>query len=509
MSRIQKKLAYFNSFLAESQKLNNISCLLAFDRETICPKDAMDEHSELEAYISNQNFKKFKDKKYIRTLLYLYKYKHLIDNKYTRKVVELLYEDYCKTRNISPELADKHCRVFLKAFSDWQTAKRSDDFNLFKDSLTSVRDVTLEQLDKWYKKPKFNSIYDAVFSEYEKDITSADLDNWFNMFKDEMIPFLKKIVKSKKKIRTDFLSREVSEEQQKKISELVLNKIGFDFNRGLLAESEHPFTEQITKNDVRITTHYYPTAFQYSMYSCIHEGGHALFMMNGSPEAYDKFCDNKSLSKHESVSRFYENVLCSSKEFIFGIFDELKAIIPNVLNDVTPQELYEALNEVKPTLIRTEADELTYTFHIIIRYEIEQLILNKQVSIDELPEIWNKKYKEYLGITPPSDKEGILQDMHWSSGFGYFPTYAIGNMLNAMYYNYMLEDTEELDVKGDLAKCDFSKINKWMKDWVFIDAEPDLRDTLNWIEYITDEKFSPRFFIDYLKKKYSEIYNIK
>lgn len=508
MSKVQKRLDYFKSVLEESQKLNNASCLLAFDRETICPKNAMAEHEDIEAYISNLNFKKFKDKKYIKTLLYFHKHINVIKDKYIRKVIELLYDDYCKNKNISAELADKHCRVFLKAFSDWQNAKKASDFNLFKESLQNVRDVTLESIDLWYKKPKFSSIYDAVFYDYEKDITSADLDSWFNEFKTEMAPFLKKIVKSKKKIRTDFLSREVSIEQQKKISELVLNKIGFDFNRGLLAESEHPFTEQMTKNDVRITTHYYPTAFQYSMYSCIHEGGHALFMMNGNPEAYDSFCDNKSLSKHESVSRFYENVLCSSKEFIFGIFDELKAIVPDVLNDVTPQELYEALNEVKPTLIRTEADELTYTFHIIIRYEIEQLILNKQVSIDELPKIWNKKYKEYLGIEPTSDKEGILQDMHWSSGFGYFPTYAIGNMLNAMYYNYMLEDTEELNIKGDLAKCDFSKINKWMKDWVFIEAEPDLRDTLNWIEYITDESFSPRFFINYLKEKYSDIYGI-
>ena len=506
MSDTLKKIEYLNKFLDETKKYNDIGNLLAFDRETICPKDAMDEHSELEAFISNQNFKRFKDKKYIKTLLHFYDVRHIIKDPYARKTIELLYEDYCKTKNVTPEMADKHCRTFLKAFSDWQNAKKSSDFNLFKDSLEAVRDVTFEQIDKWYKKPDFDSIYDAVFYEYEKDITSKDLDNWFGEFKTEMVPFLKKIVKSKKKIRTDFLSREVSIEQQKKISDLVLSKIGFNFDKGLLAESEHPFTEQMTKNDVRITTHYYPTAFQYSMYSCIHEGGHALFMQNGNPEAYDKFCDNKSLSKHESVSRFYENVLCSSKEFIFGIFDELKEIIPNVLNDVTPQELYEALNEVKPTLIRTEADELTYTFHIIIRYEIEQLILNKQAKIEDLPKIWNDKYKDYLGITPPSDKEGILQDMHWSSGFGYFPTYAIGNMLNAMYYNSMLED---LDVKNDLSKGEFSRINKWMTDKVFIGAEPDLRDTLDWINYITNKEFSPSYFINYLKEKYSDIYNIK
>jgi carboxypeptidase Taq len=508
MTKIQKTAKYLNEFLEDTKKYNDINNLLAFDRETICPKDAMDEHSDLEAFISNQNFKRFKDKKYIKSMLYLYKSRYIIKDPYTRKVLEMLYEDYCKNKNISPELADKHCRVFLKAFSDWQNAKKASDFSLFKDSLEAVRDVTLEQLDKWYKKPNFATTYDAVFNEYEKDITSADLDNWFNAFKTEMIPFLKKIVKSKKKIRTDFLSREVSIEQQKKISDLVLNKIGFNFDKGLLAESEHPFTEQMTKNDVRITTHYYPTAFQYSMYSCIHEGGHALFMQNGNPTAYDRFCDNKSLSKHESVSRFYENVLCSSEEFIFGIFDELKEIIPNVLNDVTPRELYEALNEVKPTLIRTEADELTYTFHIIIRYEIEQMILNKEVSIDELPEIWNKKYKEYLGITPPNDREGILQDMHWSSGFGYFPTYAIGNMLNAMYFKDLVEE-EDFNALDDLSKCNFKRINKWMKDWVFTESEPDLRDTLDWIKYITDEDFNPYYFIEYLKDKYSDIYGIK
>ena len=210
MSDTLKKIEYLNKFLDETKKYNDIGNLLAFDRETICPKDAMDEHSELEAFISNQNFKRFKDKKYIKTLLHFYDVRHIIKDPYARKTIELLYEDYCKTKNVTPEMADKHCRTFLKAFSDWQNAKKSSDFNLFKDSLEAVRDVTFEQIDKWYKKPDFDSIYDAVFYEYEKDITSKDLDNWFGEFKTEMVPFLKKIVKSKKKIRTDFLSREVS-----------------------------------------------------------------------------------------------------------------------------------------------------------------------------------------------------------------------------------------------------------------------------------------------------------
>ena len=232
--------------------------------------------------------------------------------------------------------------------------------------------------------------------------------------------------------------------------------------------------------------------------------GHALFMQNCNQNALDNYYDNKSLSQHESVSRFYENVLGKSKEFISFLYPKLKKIVPNVLEGVSSQELYEAINAVEPSLIRTEADELTYTLHIYIRFEIEKMLLNDNVKINELPKIWNSLYKKYLGIEPKHDSEGILQDVHWSSGFGYFPTYALGNFCNAMYYNEMCKS---IDVKSELKKGKFDKINKWMKNHVYSSA--DLFDLDTWIFMMTNRELTSADFVQYLKNKYYKIYGIK
>ena len=281
--------------------------------------------------------------------------------------------------------------------------------------------------------------------------------------------------------------------------------IRYDLERGAIALTEHPFTSELGRDNIRITTHYHPDAFACSMYSVIHEGGHALFDQLQPGENYDHFIeDEKTMGMHESVSRFYENRIGRSREFVHLIYDKTKEIFPQVLYDVSEEELYRALNIVEPSMIRTEADEFTYTFHIIIRYEVEKALIRGEVSMEELPELWNRKYEEYLGIRPQNDREGILQDVHWTFGFGYFPCYAMGNMYNAMYYNRM---KEEIDLPGAVASGDFETINGWMADNVFKKA--DRLTVAEWIRDITGRDFTPDDFLDYLEEKYSAIYELK
>ena len=240
------------------------------------------------------------------------------------------------------------------------------------------------------------------------------------------------------------------------------------------------------------------------MYSVIHETGHALFGQNIPAAHYKHFIQNeKTLGMHESVSRFYENRIARSRSFVKLIFNKLKELLPNVLEDVTEEELYEALNTVTPSTIRIEADEFTYTFHIIIRYEIEKELINNGVKIEDLPKLWSDKYEEYLGVRPSSDKEGVLQDVHWTSGFGYFPTYAIGNMYNAMYYNKM---SKKHDVNKLIEENRIDVINEWMTKHVFKKA--DRLDPADWIRDITGKELTPVPFLNYLEEKFGAIYGL-
>lgn len=288
------------------------------------------------------------------------------------------------------------------------------------------------------------------------------------------------------------------------MAEYLLKTIGFDFNRGAFSTAEHPFTTGIAKDDVRLTTHYYPNAFASSLFSIIHEGGHALFEQLQPAENFDYFIEgNKTMGMHESVSRFYENRIGRSAEFIHLIYPKCVEIFPEVFKDVSEKEFYEAMNVVEPSLVRTEADEFTYTLHVIICYEIEKLMVAKKIKIDDLPKIWNDKYEEYLGVRPQSDSEGVLQDVHWTSGFGYFPAYAIGNMYNAMYLNEM---QKEFDLKAAVLAGDFAKINGWMSDRVW--ARADRESPKDWIKNITGRIFTADDFLDYLDEKYSNLYEL-
>ena len=504
-SAVEKRLNKFVALEKKLENLNTVCRILNFDMETKCATEALEEQAASMTEVSNEINKILKSKEYTKLIKQLFKNKDKIDHIYLKKSIEDKYIELCKIENVSLDKLEKISDTYSKAFGHWQNAKLSNNFKLFRADLENIRSITKDLSQAWKKnKPKYNSLYDEVVQEYEEGISSDKIGQLLGNTVEEILEILEKIKNSKKKIKTDFLHKKVTKDQQEKIAKLVLSTIGFDFTKGSLSESEHPFTDHISRNDARVTTHYYENNFISSLYSCLHEGGHALFMQNCNQNALDNYYDNKSLSQHESVSRFYENVLGKSKEFISFLYPKLKKIVPNILEGVSSQELYEAINAVEPSLIRTEADELTYTLHIYIRFEIEKMLLNDNVKINELPKIWNSLYKKYLGIEPKHDSEGILQDVHWSSGFGYFPTYALGNFCNAMYYNEMCKS---IDVKSELKKGKFDKINKWMKNHVYSSA--DLFDLDAWIFVMTNRELTSADFVQYLKNKYYKIYGIK
>ena len=500
---LEQKLQFVKQTLTTAEKYDHAVNILTYDQETICPIDAMEEQGEVWAFLNNQSYKLIKDPAFIEAAEYLYEHRSELEE-LDRVMAEQLHRNYLQSKNVTPELQHEFMLTFNLAFVNWSKARETGDYSLFAPSLKEVADTNRRMIELRGADAAGKTAYDSLLDDYERGMTSDVLDEVFGACKERLIPLLERIKKSPKKIRTDFLSRRVEDEQQAKMVKWLLTQMGFNFNRGAFTTSEHPFTAGMGRFDTRITTHYYPTRFLSSMYSTIHEGGHALFDQNQPQENHDHFIiSGKTLGMHESVSRFYENRIGRSEAFVHFAYPKVCELLPQVMSDVSEREFYEAVNAVKPSLIRTEADEFTYTFHIIIRYEIEKALFAGEIKVEDIPALWNKKYQEYLGVCPSSDREGALQDVHWTSGFGYFPTYAIGNFYNAMYYNRL---KEEVDVNAVIREGNFAPLNSWMIGHVFNKA--DKLSPKEWIKDITGREFTPADFLDYLEAKYSELYEL-
>ena len=500
---LKEKLEYVRQVLATAEQYDHAVNVLMYDQETICPIEGMEEQGDVMAFLSNQSYKLIKEPAFIEAAEYLYEHRDALEE-FDRAMAEQLHRSYLQTKNVTPELQHEFSLVYNRAFVNWSKAREAADYSLFAPSLHEVTDVNHRMIELRGADAAGNTPYDALIDEYERGMTSDVLDEAFGACKERLLPLLEKIKKSPKKIRTDFLSRPVDKERQAKMAEWLLHQMRFNFNRGAFTTSEHPFTAGLGRYDTRVTTHYYPDQFLASMYSIIHEGGHALFDQNQPAENHDHFITGgKTMGMHESVSRFYENRIGRSESFAHFVYPKTCELFPDAMEGVTEKEFYEGLNVVSPTLIRTEADEFTYTFHIIIRYEIEKALFAGEIKVEDIPALWNRKYQEYLGICPATDREGVLQDVHWASGFGYFPTYAIGNFYNAMYYNRM---KEEVAVDEAIREGNFEPVNKWMIEHVF--AKADRLSPQEWIKDITGREFTPVDFLDYLEEKYSKIYEL-
>ncbi|MBQ9385154.1 MAG: carboxypeptidase M32 [Ruminiclostridium sp.] len=502
-----KLLESVKNKLAETELLIRANKAISIDMMTCCPKKGIKSAAEVTEMLGGMIFSALREKDLTDEVEQLYLRRNELGTR-DRAMSEMLYTMRMREKNITPEQNKENISAKNSAWECWLNAKEKKDFTLFAPALSALVKSEKERVMSWEpmsEEQRKMPAYDRMISEFERGMTPERIDTLFDESRARITALLRRIADSSRSIRTDFLSRRVTREQQQRLSHYLLGLMGFDGSRGTLAESEHPFTEQINRNDVRVTTHYYDDSFISNFYTILHEGGHALFGQMLPDEDHDCFIsDNMTMGMHESVSRFYENIIGRSRPFIKLVYPELCEIFPQVFGDVTERELYEAVNRAEPSLIRTEADELTYTLHIIIRYEIEKMLIDGKIKTEDIPRVWNEKYREYLGVVPENDAEGALQDSHWSSDFGYFPTYALGNFYNSMYHNAMKKafDVDEAVASGDLAR-----INGWMKEHVF--AKADILDADEWIRDITGEELTASYFLEYLERKYSGIYGLK
>jgi carboxypeptidase Taq len=419
-----------------------------------------------------------------------------------RRVVELLHREYEKSKNESAAFAFERDMAFSTAYAHWLEAKQKSDFSLFRDSLASVADFTRRTMDLRDSLP--GSYYDACLDDTEHGGSEAQLDVFFGALKERIVPLMRRIKTEGKPIRTDFLSRPCPIPEQEAFSRWLLELEGLRPTALVLMTTEHPFTTNFGPTDVRVTTHYYENRFLSNIFSTLHEGGHALFMQNEPEEFYkNHLSDSMSNGMHETISRFYENLIGRSRAFIRFIYPRLREFSPAVMEGVSEQELYEAVNVAEPGLIRMEADELTYGLHILIRYEIEKELVNGRITADDVPELWNAKYKEYLGVDVPNDERGCLQDVHWTGSFGYFPSYALGNAYGAQFLRRM---KEAVDVEDCLRRGDLDPINAWNREHIWRHGR--LYRPRDLFEKAAGGPFDPAVYTDYLERKFTALYNL-
>ena len=388
-----------------------------------------------------------------------------------------------------------------KAEGIWRVAKQKNDFPSFAPVLEEI--VAYNRKFAGYYDPE-KQPYDALLNEYEEGLTMETLDAFFARLRAVIVPLVKAI-SEKEQPDTAFLQKAYPIEGQKVFAKYLMDTIGLDPNKCTIAESEHPFTCGFNNADVRITTHYHECFPTFAMYSTIHEGGHALYEL-GVEDAYNHTCltGGASMGIHESQSRFYENIIGRSLEFVELVFPKMQEIFPEQLKGVTAYDLYRAVNKAQPSLVRTESDELTYCMHIMIRYEIEKQLMDGTLEVRDVPAAWNALYKEYLGVEVPSDTLGCLQDSHWSGGsIGYFPSYALGSAYGAQMKFVMEQQIGP--IAPMIAAGNIAAITAWLREHIhrfgnFKKPAAIFEDACG--------KFDPKYFADYLTEKYSALYDL-
>ncbi|SFS61908.1 carboxypeptidase M32 [Paenibacillus sp. BC26] len=503
MTNSTKELELFVERIGLIKSYEESIALLSWDLRTGAPRKGMDVRSQSIGNLSGQMFKLATAPELGEWLTALEEpstYEGL--NEVQKRLVTETRKDYDRSVKIPPKMYQDYVVLTSQAETFWEEAKVNNDYASFEPYLDKIITYTNQFIDLWGVK---GTRYDTLLDMYEPGMTTEELDHVFGGLREKLVPLAAAIAASPHQPETGFLKQTYAKDAQKKFSTFILDQMGFDFNGGRLDESAHPFATGLNPGDVRITTRYLNDDVTSALFGTIHEGGHALYEQNIRQDLIGTtLCTGTSMGIHESQSRFWENVIGRSLNFWSRYYGDLQEHFPNQL-DVPMEDFYRATNVVQPSLIRIEADELTYNLHIIIRYEMEKLIFNEGVKASELPKLWNEKYKEYLGIEPPTDAEGVLQDVHWSGGaFGYFPSYSLGNMYAAQMTETL--EREMPDFWENVEKGNLHPIKDWLTDKVYQYGK--LRTPSELINDITGKPLDPDYLVRYLEKKYTAIYKL-
>ena len=386
-------------------------------------------------------------------------------NEVQRRNLYLAKRAYDAETKVPEELVGQLAKQRAISVETWKKAKAANNWKLFQPELEKMIDLSKQYSEILGEVRNIPILYDAMLDQFERGMRSTDVSRIFGELRSRLVPLTEKYAEASRKIDTSFLDKPVPIEVQRRIAADLATIVGYDTVTdkagGRIDEVEHPFTTGYY-DDVRITVHYHEDNVSSAIYAILHESGHALYEQNLNQEwKYQPLGTAASFGIHESQSRFIENIIGRSSEFTKFYLPKLNKLTSGLYSGINIKDFTKAVNVVKPSLIRIEADEVTYSLHIIIRYEMERDLFSDKISISELPQVWNERYKEYLGIDVPNDSEGVMQDTHWASGyFGYFPSYAMGNVYDGMWLEKL--NAEEANWLGQVEKGNMRPPIDWM-----------------------------------------------
>ena len=500
---MQEKLSKLKVLLAEVADLQAASSVLGWDQLVNMPEggaeDRGDQIATLERII---HIKSTSDE--IGQLLddLVGSIKDLDADSDNARLVKVAKREFDKATKVTPEFVSEFARESTVAQSVWEKAKKASDFKSFQPHLEKLVDLRRQYAD--FFKP-WDHVYDPLLDDFEPGMKTAEVQEIFNSLRPKQVELIKAI-SEKPQVDKSFLTLEYPEKDQWDFGVQVISKFGYDWTHGRQDKSTHPFTTNFGLNDVRITTRFNPEYLPTALFGTMHECGHALYEM-GMDKKYNRspLGGGASMAVHESQSRMWENLIGRSRPFWNYFFPRLKEIFPSQLGNLDVETFYKGVNAVEPSLIRVEADEATYNLHIMLRLEMEIALMEGSLAVKDAPEVWNEKFKEYLGIVPPNDEKGVLQDVHWSfGGFGYFPTYALGNLVSAQIWERIVTDIPDIDALVEKAR--FEEILAWLRENLHVFGAKFEPQEL--VEKVTGSKITPEPYIRYLDKKFKEIYNL-
>jgi len=412
--------------------------------------------------------------------------------------------DYDRATKLPASLVEEMTKTAVLAQAAWGEARAKSDFPMFQPWLSKTLDLKRQEIACINRG---GEPYDTLLDEFEPTETAANLRRVFESLRGSLVELIAKIQSSPRKAPVEILHRSFPAAAQEKLAREAASAVGFDFQAGRLDVSLHPFCTDIGPGDVRMTTRYDDHYFGDAFFGVLHETGHALYEQGLPSEKHfgSPLAAAVSLGIHESQSRMWENLIGRSRAFWNHFLPKAKQAFPESLRDVTPDDWYFAINDVRPSLIRTESDETTYNLHILLRFELEMELLNDQLPVADLPDAWNQRMKKYLGVDVPDVSQGCLQDIHWSGGaIGYFPTYTLGNLYAAQFFEQAQKDLGDLDAQ--LSRGEFAPLLTWLREKIHRHGKRYSAGQL--VKNITGKELSAEPLLRHLRNKASELYGV-
>jgi len=497
--------------LSEIQRINSAASLLSWDQETYMPAGGGEARAEQISTLQGIAHQKLISPE-IEQLLATWVDPQTGESREspgeawdepTRSLLREVWRDYSRAKKLPSDFVMTLSRECSLAQQVWAEAKENRAFSQFLPNLRTVLSLKREEAEYLGYR---DSPYNALLDVYEPGFTIAALRPLFAQIKGRLVPLLKKIQQSSVQIDDTILFHTFDQARQLEFGRMVLIAMGYDFERGRLDLSAHPFTTSFHPTDVRVTTRVHEHDLQSCLFSCIHEGGHGLYDQGLDPRYFGTpLGDSVSLGIHESQSRMWENCVGRSRAFWRFFYPMLQQTFHHQLRALDGEQFYAAINRVKPSLIRVEADELTYNLHVMLRFEIEQDLIEGRTKPEDLPGIWNQKMEQYLGIVPSNDAEGVLQDVHWSFGaFGYFPTYTLGNLYSVQFYEQAKLEIPHLE--DEIAAGQLMLLQRWLGQKIHRWGRMFTPDHL--AQRVTGKSLDPEPFLIYVEKKYGELYQL-